>query len=185
MGRDKAQLSLGRITLLDRTVRELRTISEEVLVVGRATCMTDVRSLTDEMPGSGPAGGLITGLRAARLPLCLTVACDHPFLDAEVLLSLAHLIPGFDAVVPRKGADPQPLHAVYRRDTLPAAEDYFSRGGRSLRGLLDGLHVRWVSEAEMTRIDPSGRSLINVNTPEEWERAATRTEGTVPWEKAR
>jgi hypothetical protein len=28
--------------------------------------------------------------------------------------------------------------------------------------------VRWVDDAELAWLDPSGRSLLNVNTPDEW-----------------
>lgn len=177
MGRDKAGLSVHGVTLLDRTIAELRCLSDDLVVVGRTSGRADVRVVPDEIPDSGPVSGLITGLRAARLPLCVVVACDHPFLDAQVLRALAGLAAGFDAVVPQNGPDPQPLHAVYRRGVRPIAEDYFAGGGRSMRGLLDRLSVRWVREEEMTAIDPSGRSVLNVNTPGEWQRLLGLADG--------
>lgn len=172
MGRDKAQLRLGETSLLQRTIEELETIVADVVVVGRSASGVDgARALADECADSGPVAGLVTGLRAARFPLCVAVACDLPFLDARVLRAMLDLASGFDAVVPLSDGHPQPLHAVYGHDVLSIADKYFSGGGRSLRGLLGNLHVRWVPEEEMTRIDPSGRSLTNVNTPEEWAQA--------------
>lgn len=171
MGRDKATLTVGGVTLLDHAIRELRRISDDVIVVGRPAHLEAVRSLPDEVPRSGPVSGLITGLRAAHAPLCVVVACDYPFLEARVLRALTGISPGFDAVVPRIRGVPQPLHAVYQRAILAVAEAYFSDGRRSMRGLLKRLNVRWVSHEELARLDPSGQSTLNVNTPADWEEA--------------
>ena len=80
---------------------------------------------------------------------------------------------GYDAVVPRRGGRPEPLHAVYGRGLIPAVEDLLARGGGPLRLLLTapGVRVRWVEEPELRRFDPKLRSLTNVNTPEDYERA--------------
>lgn len=181
MGKDKAQLELHGTTILARTIDELRTISDDVLVVGRQLSEPpEVRSLPDHVAGRGPIGGLLTGLRAARFPLCAVVACDLPFLDAAVLRSLLGLAHGYDAVVPCTGGQQHPLHAVYQRGVLPKVEEYIAGAGQSMRGLLSGLRVRWVCEEEMMQLDPSSRSAVNVNTPGEWEEASRQTEGETP-----
>lgn len=177
MGRDKALLERDGVTLLERTVCELQTISEDVIVVGRAVHIPGVRGVPDERRGLGPIGGLLTGLRLARCPLVIAVACDHPFLDARALNVLVSLASGYEAVVPSMAGIAQPLHAVYRRTSIPTVEAYVAGGGRSLNGLLEKLSIRWVTEAEMAEIDPDHRSLLNVNTPEEWRRARSRSAG--------
>jgi molybdopterin-guanine dinucleotide biosynthesis protein A len=40
-----------------------------------------------------------------------------------------------------------------------------------LRDLLDGCNVCIVDEAELRAVDPDLRSLLNVNTPQDWQRA--------------
>lgn len=172
MGQDKALLRLGSGSILDRTLNELRRISDDVIVVGRdADGREGVRAVPDAVQGAGPVGGLLAGLRAARYPLCAVVACDHPFLTAESLAGLADLAEGHEVVVPRVGGKPQPTHALYRRDLIAPVDAFMDGGGRALHRLLALLDVRWVDEDELAILDPGGRSLINVNTPEEWERA--------------
>jgi molybdopterin-guanine dinucleotide biosynthesis protein A len=169
MGRDKASLQWDGRGLLERTVIELQRISDDLLVIGRNSPVQGARAIEDETPGLGPVGGLLTGLHAARYPLVIATACDHPFLDAAALSRLVSLASAHDAVVPVTGGLAQPLHAVYRRSSVAAVQAYVAEGRRSLTGLLETLSVRWVHGAELAGIDPDGRSLLNVNTPEEWE----------------
>jgi molybdopterin-guanine dinucleotide biosynthesis protein A len=166
MGRDKAGLRLREETLLEQTVRVLRAVAEDVVVVGGDR----PGAVADEVPRQGPIGGIATGLRHIHQPYAVAAACDHPFLSARVLRYLADLIRGYDAVVPVDDHI-HPLHAVYARSILPLLETRIERGERAMKSALAELRVRWVEVKELRAIDPTGRSLMGVNTPEEWEAA--------------
>src|SRR5947208_16758174 len=69
MGMDKALLHLDGTTFLGRIVETLDRVVDEVIVVGRERLPRDAaraRVVTDELPGRGPLGGLLTGMHAAR-----------------------------------------------------------------------------------------------------------------------
>jgi molybdopterin-guanine dinucleotide biosynthesis protein A len=171
MGRDKASLAVGGVTLLDCTIGRLGSVVEDVLVVGREAstgCVSPVRFVPDELPGEGPLGGLLTGLRAARHPYCVVLACDLPFLEVEVLSYLLSLAPDHQAVVPRVGDHAQVLHAVYQRSVIPTIEHLLGMGERRVESLLDHIETRFVAEHEIAPLDPQLRSFVNVNTPEDW-----------------
>lgn len=165
MGRDKASLQVGGETLLDRTLREVARLTHDIVIVGGE------RGIPDLYPHSGPLGGLVTGLGAISGNRAVVVACDQPFLRAEVLRLLADLASGYDAVVPRVGDRIEPLHAVYGKDVWAVAERQVRHGSLRLSDLLALLNVRWVDEAAIRAVDPDALSLTNVNTPEEWEAA--------------
>src|SRR5712691_1983298 len=87
-GRDKALLEIGGETLLQRTVRTVRTVAQRVIVLGpqeRAAQVEDAAVLQDEIPGIGPLGGIYTALRATPGSAVLVVAVDMPFLNAGLL----------------------------------------------------------------------------------------------------
>lgn len=171
MGRDKALLASGGETLLDRTVRVLRSCATDILIVGRnGSADSSVRWIPDGEPGRGPLAGLVDGLHAARFPHVMAVACDLPFLDERVLRRLLTLAAGHDAVVPVIGSRAQPLHAIYMKHALPILEKRFAGGDGSLRDAIRALRVRWVHEAELIDLDSQLRSFVNVNTPEDWNR---------------
>ena len=177
MGRDKALLQFDDTTLLARTVVAAQALSDDVLVVGRQALPGDcppVRAIPDLHPGSGPLGGLFSGVQGARSDRVVCVACDLPFLRAKLLRFLAGALRGYDAVVPVVDGRPQPLHAVYDRQATLARQAQLTKGDRSMSALLERLDVRYPGEEELRRFDPELRSFINVNTPEDWLSALAR-----------
>jgi len=183
MGQDKNQLVLGDRTLLAHVVGRVASVCDPVLVVARTAdayldCGATVAA--DRWPGSGPLGGLITGLGTIAAPCAVVVAGDLPFVEPALLSGLIPLLAGWDAVVPEIGGLPQPHCAVYARAALGVAETVFDGAGRSLRELLDapGLRVLYVKEERLRVWDPDLRSFLNVNTPEDLDLARELLDNT-------
>jgi molybdopterin-guanine dinucleotide biosynthesis protein A len=129
------------------------------------------RLIADTFSGAGPLGGLHDGLLADRHDLDACTACDYPFLSPALLRLLLDHAAGRDAVVPIAGATPHVTQGVYARKILPAVESRLRGHSYRLRDLLGDLDVCWIDETELRAVDPDLRSLLNVNTPHDWERA--------------
>jgi molybdenum cofactor guanylyltransferase len=172
MGRPKADLEFGGASLLERVVGRVRAAADEVVVVGAplAAARLKLRSAEDWVAGAGPLAGLAGGLAIAPAGLHALVACDLPFVEAEVLTRLADLGAGFDAVVPEVDGRRHPLCALYDRRCMAEARACVTDGERRMDDLLARLRVRTVAprEVQPARLD---RAVINVNTPEEYQRA--------------
>jgi molybdopterin-guanine dinucleotide biosynthesis protein A len=65
---------------------------------------------------------------------------------------------------------PQPLPAAYSSSSLGAMEKMLMNGDRSLVGLIKKIDVEFIDEETVRRIDPEGRSFININTDEDLQR---------------
>lgn len=131
----------------------------------------DVRVVHDAQPHLGPVSGLATGLAAARGAVAWVTACDVPFLSPELvdgLLALAEGEPERDVVVPRWRGYLEPLVAAYRVQVMAS---HFARqladGVLKPTQRLAECSVRIVEEHEVLRLDPDGRSFVNVNAPED------------------
>jgi molybdopterin-guanine dinucleotide biosynthesis protein A len=176
MGADKARLALGSRRLIDIVCERLHVLTDRIVVVTHpeaSLAPLAAEVVVDERPHAGPLPALVAGLRAAGARRTLAVACDMPFLEVALLRFLAERVTaGVDAAVPAGPAGPEPLHAAYAASALPGLERALASGERSLRGALQALRVRWVPEEEWRPLDPEGRSMTNVNTPEELARAA-------------
>jgi molybdopterin-guanine dinucleotide biosynthesis protein A len=188
MGQDKAWLELAGVPLIERSARRLAgVISEVVFSVGdpanvdaaRYAALVGrlgmpARLAADLHPGSGPLAGLEAGLRAAGNELVFAVATDMPFVNPALVSHLASLAEGYDAVIPltpgAAEAEPEPLHAVYRRTCLPAIAAALAAGRRRAIAFLADVRVRYVTPDELARFDPQFRSFANINTPNEWAR---------------
>ena len=178
MSADKAALLIEGEPLLRRVVGRLRPALPAVLVVGPpelAPLVPGVRVVPDTRPGMGPLAGLEAALAAIETPRAFVVACDMPFVAPALIRAMADYAaanaPDADAVVLRSGEDVEPLHSVYSTACLPVVTELLDFGTRSLHDLLARLRVAEFPTAEATRLDPSGLSAFNANTPSEWERA--------------
>lgn len=175
MGRDKALLSHGGETMLARVLGMVGGVVDDMVVVGRQseTEHLGARWVEDEVPGLGPLGGLITGLRLARHPSVLVVACDMPFIRSDVLRCILRYLPSFDAAVPVVDKRPQPLLAAYSATILPTLERRLAQGQLGVQSMLEDIRTRWIGPHELAGVDATWQSFVNVNTPADW-RAVTR-----------
>lgn len=172
MGRSKPYLEFGVGTLLERIVARARAVVDEVVLVGDpiAAARLNLRSADDWLPRAGPLAGLAGGLALVPAGLHALVACDLPFLEPEIFPRLADLGYGFGAVVPEVDGRRHPLCALYDRRCLPVARACLDAGERRMEDLLARVPVRlvWPFEVRPARLE---RTVINVNTPEDYQRA--------------
>ena len=181
LGTDKRRLRLtsGR-GLLEETIDKVAPLADEVLVaLGDDTASfaelarPGIRLLADEQPGTGPLGGIVTGLAVARHDLVLVVACDLPLLNVALLQALLEMAGESDLVVPRRqDGTLEMLQAVYRQGCLPFARGLLVCGRLRLAGLADeliaaGRPVRFVDDDALRSFDPDLASFYNLNTPDD------------------
>ena len=177
MGKDKALLEIGGLTLLHRAVTLVRSAGGTPFVVGRRRPPAQVAGARqiDEVsrsgrPACGPLMGLRWGLADCGTGVAVALACDLPFMTADLIHHLIARCAGVDAVVPRCGGIAHVLAAAYTRECLPVIDRRLAAGQRAVYGLLDDLKVRFVEEDELTRFG-GARLLENINTPEDLARA--------------
>jgi len=128
-----------------------------------------IRFANDQLPGRGPLGGLDAALSSAAGDPVLVVACDMPFITADLLRYLLSCSDGVDAVVPKSDRGYHPLCAVYKRACRPAIRRRLAAGRLAVSGLFDDVRVRLVGAPEIEPFGDPGRLLANVNTPAEHE----------------
>jgi len=177
MGTSKAMLPFGPETMLQRVVRLLSEVVSPIVVV--AAIDQDLPQLPsgvivtrDENEGRGPLEGLRAGLKA--LPTAVDAAyvtsCDVPLLETGFVRQMIDLANDYDIAVMEIGGFTHPLSAVYRRSTLPSVEDLLANNRLRPVFLFDAAKTRRVKPEEMTS-DPDLRTLRNLNTREDYERA--------------
>lgn len=181
LGRDKALERLGGERLLDRVLRLMGEVAQDLVVVvdvaetkDRLGVPETVRTVADAFPGGGSLGGIATGLRSALHDWTFVVACDMPFLNLSLLRHLALRRHGFHAVVPLVEARPEPTHALYSIRCLAPMEERLRRGQLKIAPAFDALRVNYIDEAELRRFDPDLASFLNINTEEDLQHARQR-----------
>lgn len=187
MGRDKATMPFGHNTMLEFIVQQLATvcgggISIVAAAQGPAPTIADAVTLRDRQPGHGPLEGIAVALQATPSNrLAAIVGCDNPFVSPPLIAAMADRLSSgeADAVVIRDAQRMYPLMAVYRPRVYSAAIAAMDEGVWSLHEWLHRLKVDFVGEEFVRQFDPDLRSLINLNTPQEYQ-AALKLAGFVP-----
>jgi molybdopterin-guanine dinucleotide biosynthesis protein A len=165
-GTDKAALRLGSATILDHQLAAARPLSTDLLLIGsrQTTAPEGVRLIADQMPGTGPLGGLATALSEARHDIVVVLACDMPCVTTELLAYLASHTDGVQAVVPKTERGYHPLCAAYTREAAAPVVDALARGERKMLDVLSHLRIRVVEREALERLGHADRLLTNLNT---------------------
>lgn len=174
MGFNKACIEFGGKRLIEATVDCLRALFPEVLIIANDPPLyayLGVKVIPDLIPDSGSLGGIYTGLSAASHPACFFVACDMPFLNADLIKLLIRESEGWDVVVPRVGGELQPLHAVYAKSCLPLIKEAIDGGVLKIARFFPKAKVKIIEEPAIRVVDPHLLGFMNVNTPPELEQA--------------
>ena len=176
-GRDKASEPLAGVPLLQRVVDRFDCLIEEIIVVRRPgqvlpTLSQNVRVVVDAFRGSGPLGGLYTGLTAATAGPIVAVACDMPLLQAALIRALLDRARDKGCAVPVAAGQLQPLCAAYSRSAIAPMRRRLESGRLKLTDLFDDLTPYFMLEEEWRTLDPAGLSFLNINTAEDFSRAA-------------
>ena len=177
MGRNKALMTLAGHRLVDRALAALRDLFDDLLLVTNSPDLyadLGVRMVPDLVAGKGALGGIHSAIHHADTPHCLVVACDMPFLNADVLRYLVEQRAGHDVVVPSVHGRPQPLHAVYGKACLQPIARRLQTDRLNVVSFFPDVRVREVTAEELVGFDPEGLSFRNLNTPEEFADAARR-----------
>lgn len=177
LGRDKVSLLLVGKPLARWAAEALSPwVSECWLVTNRplAHLSLGLPLVTDLRPWQGPLGGLVTALFYARTPLVLAAAADAPFLEPPLLAALvARAALGVKtAVICHTSRGLQPFPGIYSVRLLARITAFLNDGGRHLRRFLEQCRAQVLDPEEVARLDPQGRSFLNLNTPEDFEAAA-------------
>ncbi|MFS8084435.1 MAG: molybdenum cofactor guanylyltransferase [Acidobacteriota bacterium] len=176
MGSDKARLIFGGQTGVQRIAAQLKPLADKVRVVGSRTEPgdSDFENVPDLLDRWGALGGIHSALSACRASWAVVVACDLPLVTSDLFVRLWELkAEKFDAIVPiQPDGRPQPLCAIYRRETNSAeAARLIAANEHTPRALLAQVRTRWVEFRELADLPGAEHFFLNVNTPADYEHA--------------
>lgn len=173
-GIDKAALPspAGSLALLWRTTDLVEALGLTCVLVGVRPALKQQRPkltyLNDEPAGVGPLGGLGALLEYAAQRPCLLLACDMPYLQAELVAQLASSPSAAAVLAPKDAATGkwQPFFARYQSPVVaPVLTRALRDGVRSFQQLFDTL-----SPEELPLTPQQRMWLVDWDTPEDMKR---------------
>ena len=116
----------------------------------------------------GPLGGIYTALKTSRAETEVFLACDMPFVSAELLKRLVAQLSLKRAAVFAVAGEDAGFPFVIRANALSVIEDQMEKRAFSLQKLAAALKARRVRISKARQGE-----LRNINTPEEWRALAS------------
>lgn len=178
MGRDKALLEINGAPISVSVAESLREAgAHRVLAIGgdlpglsKLASFDEV--VTDDYPGEGPLGGILTALDRMDDDIVVILACDTPLIDAQTPEAVAHRLatePTAAVAYAVVGGRAQPLTAAWRpRLALEPVRAAFAAGERAPRNVFAELPV-----IEVMTVPESG--VADVDRPEDLQRYASES----------
>jgi molybdopterin-guanine dinucleotide biosynthesis protein A len=119
----------------------------------------------------GPMTGIFSALSLPDVSEVFVTACDMPDINGILIKYIAgRWASEYDAAIPVFNNEPQPLFGVYAKRVVQRMEEALHHDKRSLRGFLRDCNVLYIQEADVRKIDPEGRSFVNINTMQDFEK---------------
>lgn len=181
-GIPKWELLFGQETMLERSIRKLKEISSQIIVVTGGDYLispgkgeqTEIKVIYDQKSYLGPLGGIYTALGENKDGFSFIVAADMPFFStnlANYMIKLA-LDQQVNIVIPKWQDKLQPLHGVYSPKVLPSIEEDLKQGKYSLiKWLLKQEKVYILEDDEVKKFNTNDRIFFNMNYPNEYQLA--------------
>ena len=174
MGQDKALLPWGDSDLLGHALARLSGVVDEVgILPGAERRYTDrgVAEHLDAAPDQGPLAGLLAALEGAPGRAALLLGVDLPLVPKHLLERLVALGPSVDAVVPVSPRGSEPLCALYGATCLEPVRRRVAAGDLTMTAFWPDVRVRELGPAELEAFGNPSELFLNVNAPEDYERA--------------
>ena len=175
-GQNKAALTIGADTVLDRQLASLRGIVDRTIIVANdasAFAWTGLPVIPDLTPGDGALGALRTAVHAAQTDRTLVMACDMPFVSRALLSYLVEAGQAADIAIPRTTHGYEPLCATYSRRCADEMGRLIERQRFRLSDvvLIPGLIIREIGPDELGSFGPEETLFFNINTSDDYARA--------------
>ena len=185
MGQDKGLMLLEEYPIILHIINTLKCSVDEIILVLRNNKQlnqyrkvldnsgVNIKFLTDQKMDQGPLMGLLTGLSNLESDGALILPCDSPYISKKFIEKIFKLAKEdlFQAVVPSwPDGSPEPLHAYYRKESIPMIRKTLFVGLKDFKSLLKRLNVRYV---DLTSLDVDKSTFINLNYPHDFPKKKT------------
>jgi len=176
----KGFIEIGGKKIIESSVGLLKGIFDAVIISTNNPewyFYLGIPMVGDVVSYRGPMTGILSALISLEVPEIFVTACDMPFIQPALVKYIVSRAQNrdtefqvWDAVVPIFDGKPQPLLGMYSKRLIPKMENSIREGNRGLRDFLKKITVLYISEDEVRTLDPEGRSFVNINTSEDYER---------------
>jgi molybdopterin-guanine dinucleotide biosynthesis protein A len=170
----KGFLEINNRRIIESNIELLRGVFDRIVLSTNTPKLhfyLGVPMVGDIIGTRGPMTGIFSALMTPGVSEVFVTACDMPFINGILIQYMVERWEEkWDAAIPVFHGKTQPLFGIYSKKILARMEESLKNRKRSLRDFLRQIHVLYLSEEEVKTKDPEGKSFVNINTMEDFER---------------
>lgn len=174
-GKNKALIRIGGKCILDRIYEVFTILFDKIILVTNDPVQYmewDFDIVTDIFPIRSSLTGIHTGLFYTSTPYAFFAACDIPFIKKELIeILLDSVEPGIDIVLPETSKGVEPLFSIYSKRCFKLIEEQLEKKSFKIQRMFQKVRIKKIPENILRTIDPDLVSLLNINTPDDLDRA--------------
>lgn len=181
----KWDLPFGGEKLLERSVRKLTNLSNDMIIVSggdyrfqlEAHQQINLQIIYDKTPFLGPLNGLLTGLLNSMNKYNFVVASDMPFFSEKLAKDMYSIATekNVDLIIPCWNNKLQPLHGIYSKEMLSTIQDDLFHGRNSIVKWIEKQENKMIlDEKELSTYTDDGMIFFNMNNDNEYKLALER-----------
>ncbi|CCO23568.1 molybdenum cofactor guanylyltransferase [Maridesulfovibrio hydrothermalis] len=179
--KDKSCLEISGEKLIKRIISRLSGLFTEIFVITRTPENhqdLNVRLAGDVFDERSSLTGIHAALYHATTDHVFITACDSPFLNKNLIEDfISMLSPEDDVLIPiHPNGMYEPLCAVYSKRCLPLIEENLKNKIFQIIRFFPQVKVSTVDTSLLKQKDKNLETFINVNTPEELNKACERAD---------
>ncbi len=178
MGEEKGLVPFCGKPLIQNVLERVKHIGDEIIIVTNKPDLYNFlkgKIVTDIYQNYGAIAGLHSGLSYARYDVVINLACDIPYVNADLLIFLVEKLnkhPDMDVIIPKTELGYEPMQAVFRKkNCLPAVESVINQGKRRMISWFDLVNVMEIHEPTLRTFNKNLENFINMNTKNELKTA--------------
>ncbi len=156
-------------TFIESIIENCRLTFNEILIIGKQRSISNTQFVADEIPNSGPVGGIYSGLKASQNEINIVIACDMPLLNTTVFMALLELSKKFPSknIIPQKANFLLPLSAIYLKSNLCFFETALQENNFRLLNVIDKMDNIIVPANQLSTNESA---FLNINTEDDYLR---------------
>jgi molybdopterin-guanine dinucleotide biosynthesis protein A len=175
----KGHIEINGQRIIDSNIKILKRFFDKVVISTNSPenyFYCGVPMIGDVIRQRGPLTGIFSVLLNTEDDIFI-IGCDMPFIDERLIKYIIDKykaqnskLKELHAVIPVFEGHPQPLFGIYSKGIIDTVERRLYAGQSGMRDLLTELKALYINEQEIKKIDPMGRSFVNINTMEDYKK---------------
>lgn len=165
MGAEKGLIPFKGKPMIEYAIEALSPFCDEILISANTLSYNFLgfEVIKDEIPNSGPMGGIYSCMKHSKNELNFVLTCDMPLVTPKIVSQIIDCIDNYEVVIPCHGGEYfEPLCAVYHKNILPEVEKFIQTGNFKIPDLIKNVKTFKIMTGIENGLDQ--KSFFSVNS---------------------